>query len=152
MTGHLRGFLKRTCRIALKLNARNSISRLYRTGSGPSIALANALNGALKNEATQEEKEWVDRIESLRRELESNNTEIQFTDYGAGKPDLNLSDREMHSGRIITSTIANVCRHASTDYFWSFLLFKLIREFRPSVCLELGTCLGISASFQAAAL
>jgi len=31
-------------------------------------------------------------------------------------------------------------------------LFKFIREFRPSVCLELGTCLGISASYHAAAL
>jgi len=31
-------------------------------------------------------------------------------------------------------------------------MFKLIRELQPEMCLELGTCLGISASFQSTAL
>src|SRR5215204_1409803 len=32
------------------------------------------------------------------------------------------------------------------------LLFRLVREFAPTSCLELGTCIGVSAAFQAAAL
>jgi predicted O-methyltransferase YrrM len=32
------------------------------------------------------------------------------------------------------------------------LLFRLVREFSPASCLELGTCIGVSAAFQAAAL
>jgi predicted O-methyltransferase YrrM len=32
------------------------------------------------------------------------------------------------------------------------LLFRLVREFAPASCLELGTAIGISAAFQAAAL
>jgi predicted O-methyltransferase YrrM len=34
----------------------------------------------------------------------------------------------------------------------ALLLFRLIRAFKPSVCLEMGTSLGISAAYQAAAL
>lgn len=33
-----------------------------------------------------------------------------------------------------------------------FFLFKLIREFKPSLCLELGTACGFSAAYQATAL
>ncbi len=58
----------------------------------------------------------------------------------------------MYQGRVVTRTIGDVCQGASKPYLWSLLLFKLIREFRPATCLELGTCLGISTSFQAAAL
>jgi hypothetical protein len=58
----------------------------------------------------------------------------------------------MNRGKVVTRTVGEVSKGASKPYFWSLLLFKLIRKFRPSICLELGTCLGISASFQAAAL
>jgi predicted O-methyltransferase YrrM len=58
----------------------------------------------------------------------------------------------MDRGIVVTRTVGEVCRGASKPYFWSLLLFKLIRKFRPCFCLELGTCLGISTSFQAAAL
>ena len=54
-------------------------------------------------------------------------------------------------GRVITKAIGDACK-TSKSHFWSFLLFKLIREFKPSTCLELGTALGISACYQAAAL
>jgi predicted O-methyltransferase YrrM len=36
--------------------------------------------------------------------------------------------------------------------FWSIILFKLIRKLKPDSCVELGSCVGISASYQAAAL
>jgi len=42
-------------------------------------------------------------------------------------------------------------RKARKSYFWSVLLFKLVRKFNPSACIELGTCLGISAAYQASA-
>ena len=73
-------------------------------------------------------------------------------DYGAGLPEAGLGNHKTREGKVIIKTIGDVCRTASKTYMWSFLLLKLIREFRPLVCLELGTCLGISASYQAAAL
>ena len=42
-------------------------------------------------------------------------------------------------------------KKGSKHYFWSLLLFKLIREFKPLNSVELGTCLGISGAYQAAA-
>jgi predicted O-methyltransferase YrrM len=43
-------------------------------------------------------------------------------------------------------------RLSSKRYPWCLLLFQLVRKLRPASCLELGTCAGISASYQAAAL
>lgn len=149
---HLRSAVKGIYWIVLKMKARNAISRLYGEVDWGSRLIASALMGALQNDAISEEKVWIDKIESLREELNSSTSEVSIVDYGAGKPGLNLTDEEMYQGRVITSSVGDICRTGSKPYFWSFLLFRLIREFRPSVCLELGTCLGISASFQAAAL
>ena len=41
---------------------------------------------------------------------------------------------------------------ASKPTFWAIFLFKLIRKLEPSSCVELGSCVGISASYQATAL
>lgn len=41
---------------------------------------------------------------------------------------------------------------SSKSRLWALLLYGLIREFQPENCLELGTCLGISAAYQATAL
>ena len=50
------------------------------------------------------------------------------------------------------ATVGEVCRISSKQSGWALFLFKLIREIKPNSCLEMGTCLGISASYQAAAL
>jgi len=136
--------------IALKLKAQIAISRLC-SADGVSKLLGDALRETLLNDVTSDEKKWIDRIELLREELNSSTTKISIVDYGAGERSLNRAKEEMDMGRVVTRTVGEFCS-ASKSYFWSLLLFKLIRKFRPSICLELGTCLGISASFQAAAL
>ena len=115
-------------------------------------SLGHALKETVEGNISPDEKAWIDRIESLREELDSSCAGISIEDFGAGRPDDKFTDREMYEGNIISKTVGEVCRSASKPYLWSVLLFKLIRKFRPSVCLELGTCLGISASFQASAL
>ena len=143
---------KRLHRLARIRKARSQISRLHCEGSASLTHLANAITKVLKNAATPEDKVWIDRIESLRGELNSSTAEISIVDYGAGTPDIDLTDEAKRRGRVVTRVIGDVCRRDSKPYFWSFLLFKLVREFRPLVCLELGTSLGISASYQAAAM
>lgn len=113
--------------------------------------LAIALKYALEHKLKTEEKVWIDKIESLRKQLKSSTAEISIVDYGAGLPDSNLTGVEMYQGRASTTTVGT-CARASTSHYLSFLLFKLIREFKPLVCLELGTNLGISAAYQATAL
>lgn len=49
-------------------------------------------------------------------------------------------------------TIADACRKASKSATDAIVLFRLLRELRPLACLELGTNLGISGAYQAAAL
>jgi predicted O-methyltransferase YrrM len=95
---------------------------------------------------------WIDKIEELRRELNSSKDEVTLMDYGAVLPDTSSDGSKLHESKEIIKLIGDVSRTASKPYMWSFLLLKFIREFKPVVCLEMGTCLGISASYQAAAL
>lgn len=113
--------------------------------------LANALRYFFEYNPTPEEKVWIHKIESLRKQLKSSSTEITVVDYGAGSPDLKRTEEDMHQGNVITTTVGDSVRSCKS-YYWSYLLLRLIREFRPSVCLELGTCLGISTLYQATAL
>jgi predicted O-methyltransferase YrrM len=129
--------------------------RLYRVraaGNAGLRAVARAIAATLRNAASAEERSWINRIESLRERLRASTTEISVTGYGAGDPGLNLSDEVMRKGRVVTRTIGETCRVGSSRYFWCLLLFKIVRQWRPSVCLELGTSLGISGAYQAAAL
>jgi len=90
----------------------------------------------------------INKIEDLRNELNSSKDPISIIDYGAGSPVSNLADGEMAKGRINTTSVGKFCKSVSKSYKWAFLLFKLIRAFKPSKCLELGTACGISTSYQ----
>ena len=95
------------------------------------------------------ENQWVSKIESLRKEIELSEDEISMVDYGAGS---NVLDTEGNLSLTKTRIVGELCRATSKKYKWAVLLFNLIREFKPLTCLELGTCLGVSAAFEAAAL
>jgi len=131
---------------------RKAISQLYQHNNAMSNSLANACDAVLKNDISVEEKAWIEKIEGLREQLRRSSTEISIVDYGAGLPTLGLTPTEMYQGRKVTTTIQELCRTASLPPKWALLLFRLLRQFRPTVCLELGTCLGISTAYQAAAL
>ncbi|MHC4591152.1 MAG: O-methyltransferase, partial [Planctomycetota bacterium] len=49
-------------------------------------------------------------------------------------------------------SVGEICRRAGMKPFWAFLQFRLVRALRPASCLELGTAVGISGAYQAAAL
>lgn len=135
-----------------KFIANKEISRLHSEEDVVLKSLANVLDAVVENRYSGEEKDWIERIETLRDKLNTSLTEISITDYGAGSAGLNLTADEMYQGRVVVRSIGEVCRSASKPHKWAFLLFKLIREFHTSVCLELGTALGISTAYQAAAL
>ncbi|MBI4005366.1 MAG: class I SAM-dependent methyltransferase [Gammaproteobacteria bacterium] len=147
-------FIKGIFSISLRLNIKIIIAlfHLYREGSDVSRLLAGVLEETVCNSTNRDEQVWIEKIELLRKNLESSNTEILVEDYGAGSQYLDLASKEMNRNKIVTRTVGEICRNASKTGFWSFLLFKLIRKFGVSACLELGTCLGISTSYIAAAL
>jgi hypothetical protein len=148
----LKNLARRPYRMMLILRAQSTLSHLSNQGNVASKPLADALRETFGNNVTLEEKAWIQKVESLRAELNSSTAEISITDYGAGPPILDLSRQAMYQGRVVSNTIGQVALVSSQSYFWALLLFKLVRKFKPSVCLELGTSLGISASYQAAAL
>jgi predicted O-methyltransferase YrrM len=85
----------------------------------------------VEGSVSAETQAWAARIEALRQDLLRSTDEIE------------------HTGRV---TVSEVCRSASRPPQWARLLFEIVRAFRPEQGLELGTSLGMSASYEAAAL
>jgi len=120
--------------------------------NNPAVStLAHAVGSALNGDLSSEEKVWIERIEGLRSELSASATEVIVTDYGAGAANLRRTEEETQEGVDIVRAVSDLSRIASIPYFWALVLFKVVRQFKPSTAIELGTCLGVSAAYQAAA-
>jgi len=139
-------------RTALRWQASVTLSAVGSDGSIGAVLLANALWKTVTNEMTAEERSWIERIESLRHTLAASNAQVQMLNYGTIAPDQNIPEERLATGQLVTRQIGDLARHSSQPFFNSFLQFRLIREFRPVACLELGTSLGLSTAYQAAAL
>lgn len=114
--------------------------------------VASAINdGYHSNNLSSEEKHWITKIEDIRKLLSESNEMVEIVDYGAGMPQSNRSENEMYEGTEWVGMISNIVKTCSKSQKWDLILFKLIREFKPLVAVELGTCLGISAAYQAVA-
>jgi len=135
-----------------RLRAGKEISRLHDEDDVRIKLLADVFADLINNRYSHEEKRWIQRIKALRDRLLTLPEKVLITDCGAGTSGSNLGSERMHQAREIVTTVGKICRSVSSSNKWSLLLFRLIREFRPLVCLELGTSLGISAAYQAAAL
>lgn len=145
---------KKYYRALLISRSRRELSRLAADGGAGTTALANALRGTFRKETSTDERNWVRAIERVRGELSSSRAEVLVEDHGAGSHGAQNGSPATGgpSSTISTSVVGSVCRQASKPPFWALLLFKLVRELQPATCLELGTCLGLSGSYQAAAL
>jgi predicted O-methyltransferase YrrM len=73
-------------------------------------------------------------------------------DFGAGGPADTLTTSAQQTGRTVAEVVGDSCRNYSKPPQWAALLFHLVRQFQPGTCIELGTCLGISAAYEGAAL
>lgn len=137
--------------LLLFLKARRRVPQLYAAAEGVSKSVLGALQSTLYFKVTPEEKIWIRKIEALRRQLQSSTAQITRVSYGA-LPDGSLTEEQRYRGRILQQTVGQVCRGSARQYLWCLLLFKLVRALPPTVCLEMGTSLGISGAYQAAAL
>ncbi|MBZ4676449.1 MAG: putative S-adenosylmethionine-dependent methyltransferase [Anaerophaga sp.] len=114
-------------------------------------SVAIALQESLSTVLSSQEAEFISMIENRRSFLLRSDKKIHVIDYGAGSPHFKRGKREMEQGLQSTESVSEIVA-SSKPKFWGLLLFKLIRELKPLSCVELGTCVGISASYQAAAL
>jgi predicted O-methyltransferase YrrM len=83
----------------------------------------------------------VSAIEKVRKRLISDRRVIEVKDYGAGSLKLQTSLRK----------VADIARYSSVSEKYGVLLFNMAAEFGKPYVLELGTSLGISAMYMAAA-
>ena len=91
----------------------------------------------------------IDSIESRRESLLRAEGDLEFIDYGAGN--LSRTQDEMDVGVRSSASISHICSFSKPP-FWASILFKLVRNLRPTKCVELGSCVGISGAYQSAAL
>jgi predicted O-methyltransferase YrrM len=114
--------------------------------------IAGAIRAARDQALAPDERAWVDRIEALRTRLNGSTREITRIDFGAGRPDESRDERTMNDGVRVVETLGEVARNASKSPFWCRFLFALVRGARPASGIEMGAAVGISASYQTAAL
>lgn len=137
-----------THRTGFRWQARREIARLRRHGGALETRLADVLAATLHEQLSEEEAAWIQRIEDLRTQLRASPALVSFVDYGVPS---RVKGATAEEGVVVTRAVSEVCK-ASAPAHEARVLFHLIRTFRPVRCLELGTCLGLSAAYQAAAL
>ena len=113
--------------------------------------VSKAIIDTVKSRTSQSEREWIERIEGLRRRMQDSSELLEVVDYGAVSSKEQLSEGEMYAGRMIRKSIGEISKSASNPER-AQLLFRLICNLRPLTCVELGTSVGLSACYQAAAL
>ena len=136
-------------RLGFRWQAKREQKRLQRAGGGIEQKLAEALAATL-DETTPDAEARMHRIEALRAALLRSDAEVTFRNYGAERR-LRASREPDGPFRETTRAVRSIGRDAVPAHEGR-LLYHLIRQFRPVRCLELGTSLGISAAYQAAAL
>ncbi|OGX88430.1 SAM-dependent methyltransferase [Hymenobacter lapidarius] len=80
-------------------------------------------------------------LEARRQELLASPTTISVTDFGAGS----------HTDAGAQRGVAAIARTAAKPPHLAQLLFRLVNYFRPATILELGTSLGLTTAYLAAA-
>ncbi|HLP17162.1 MAG TPA: class I SAM-dependent methyltransferase [Bacteroidota bacterium] len=136
----------------LLLHNERELDRMERDGDRVQKTVARVVREVRTHLLSPEESVWRDSIESMRGVMNHSDERLSIADYGAQSPLRKLTDAEMYAGRIVHRTVGEICRSSSKPLKWSLFLFKLIRSFAPDRCLELGTCLGISGAYIAAAM
>jgi predicted O-methyltransferase YrrM len=126
--------------------------QLHRSPHGVVRRLAIALDDTSRGRFSPESLRWFERIEALRRALATSSDRIEVIDYGAGLPTSSRTDEEMRRGSVNRPEVARIAAAASLPPELGRLLHAVVSTTGARRGIELGTCLGISAAYQVAAL
>jgi predicted O-methyltransferase YrrM len=133
------------------LHNTRQLEALRATGDDVGVRLAGAIETVLTQRGDAEASGWIQRIEALRVRLANDDTVVRGIDFGAGSPGEHRTEQEMQAGVTWQKPVRDIAR-ASKNRRWGELLMHIVRETAPETALELGTCVGISAAYQAAGL
>jgi predicted O-methyltransferase YrrM len=132
--------------------AKRQLARFLSITDPVLAVVQDSLRATLLGRLTDDERRLTSGIENLRTGLRSRDeiidTSFARQRHSAGGTDRSTRRRPPASSRRSVAEMTG----SSLSQFWALLLFALIRRLKPSCCLELGTCVGISAAYQAAAL
>jgi len=81
------------------------------------------------------------KVESLRKKLLRERTELTMEDYGAGSASSPSNKR----------SVASIAKRAVKSKKFGQLLFRIVRNYQPQSIIELGTSLGVTTSYLALA-
>lgn len=137
-------------RTGVRWQAHREAARLRRTEDPDAHTLADVLAATFSASTDREETAWIQTVEAMRETLRRAKDVVSFRDYGTPSrwTSTTAADDGYHQA---TRTVQAVCR-SSIPAHEGRVLFHLVRRFQPEQGLELGTCLGISAAYTAAAL
>jgi Predicted O-methyltransferase len=113
--------------------------------------IIKAIDDTLHPNINPQEEQKLRSIEGVRKQFTNNPTSISVTDFGAGNPNESRSQEKMQEGLNHFSTYGAVALGSKPE-LWASLLFNLVRQFKPKVGIELGSCIGISAAYEATAM
>jgi predicted O-methyltransferase YrrM len=148
---NLKRILKAPLQFLRRRNTKGTLIRLASHKNPELRAIGVALQESLANNLSLQEEKAISLIEERRSFLLNSDKEIAIVDYGAGSSNSKRTKKEMERGFTSTTLVSKVAA-ASKTKFWAIILFKVIRKLEPLSCVELGSCVGISASYQATAL
>ncbi len=96
--------------------------------------LAKSLEESLRKTYSKDEQSIIQAIEKKRKAIINENAQIAATNF----PDSNKTDSTKYLAKV-----------SSKRKSWAVLQLKIIRNLKPVQGLEFGTCLGITAAYQA---
>jgi predicted O-methyltransferase YrrM len=108
----------------------------------PAARRVAAALAAVSGEPSATFSRWSGRIEAERARLLADDREIEVLAPGPGGTDDPV---------VLRKVLSDVTARVSSSPKRARLLYSLIEEFRPEVALEMGSGVGISTSYQAAA-
>jgi predicted O-methyltransferase YrrM len=123
------------------------LPRVAARGDPGSRALAQAIRGAALDRLRPDEREWVTRIETRRSELAADASMVRPAFETAPE-----TERAFFRDGGEPAPIWGIAELFSVSPMWGEFLLRLTRELAPRSCVELGTALGLSTAYQAAAL
>jgi predicted O-methyltransferase YrrM len=120
------------------LVGRRRLRQIAELGDPSAAAVARAVQATVSGDMAAEDARWIERVDGLRRRLLNQQEPLGTgVDGGTGEP----------AGKTLAEAALGTSHRD-----WGTLQFELVRQLRPRVCLELGTSLGISGAYVAAAL
>lgn len=106
-----------------------------------------AFSKSLKVDHSAAEERALKNLADMRRQLSLNQESIRFEDFGASR-----SDDSDPKPILKSKEISQIYKRASIPQTWSEFLFRLVRFLKPEKILEIGTNIGVGATYLQTAL